>query len=392
MPILVTRARRDTPGCSRVLHLNNAGSSLPPQPVVDAVIAHLQLEAGIGGYEAEAKADASIERTYEAVAELLGCATHEVALTESATTGWQAVFSAIPLTRGDRVLIGRADYASNSIAILQRCRRTGAKLGVIPDDEYGQTSVDALRAMIDDRVKLIALTHVPTNGGLVNPAEAVGAVARAHNITYLLDACQSVGQMPIDVEKIGCDALTFAGRKYVRGPRGTGALYVRRTLLETLEPLALDLRGATWTSADQYEICADARRFETWESCVAARIGLGVAIDYALRLGLDDIATRVTMLAQQLRTQLQEIPGVVVEDLGERKCGIVTFTVEGWDPERIKTALAADKVNVSVSPRHFTLLDMDARGLAKLTRASIHYYNTEEELERFAALIGRIAT
>jgi cysteine desulfurase/selenocysteine lyase len=381
------RARQDTPGCEHVLHFNNAGSSLMPQRVLDATIGHLQLEAQIGGYEAAEQADEAIEHVYDAAARLINCSREEIAVIENATRAWDMAFYALPFRPGERILTAMAEYASNYIAFLQVTQKTGAVVEVIPNDAHGQISLEALRKAIDERVKLIAITHVPTNGGLVNPAIEVGKIAREHGILYLLDACQSVGQMPIDVEQISCDLLSATGRKYLRGPRGTGFLYVRKSVLERLEPPFLDLHAAEWVSKESYVMSPDARRFETWESNFAGKIGLGVAIDYAQEWGMDTVWRRIKSLAYMLRTRLSPLPGIIVRDRGVTQCGIVTFSVEDKNPDEIKLALGKQHINVSVTRRGSTLLDMDARELQSMVRASVHYYNSDDEVERFCRAV-----
>jgi selenocysteine lyase/cysteine desulfurase len=384
----LARARRETPGCKRVVHFNNAGAALMPEPVLEAVVNHLRVEASIGGYEAKEREHESVERVYAAAAQLIGCASDEIAVIENATRAWDMAFYAIKFKPGDRILTAQAEYASNYIAYLQVARRTGAKIEVIPNDEHGQVSVEALRRMMDERVRLISITHVPTNGGLINPAAEVGEVARDAGVLYLLDACQSVGQMPIDVGRIGCDILSTTGRKYLRGPRGTGFLYVRRSLIEELEPPFLDMHAARWVAKDRYEIMPDARRFENWEAYYAGKVGLGVAIDYALSWGLDAIWARVEKLAAMLRARLAALAPVTVHDLGERQCGIVTFSLNGIDAAEVRRHLAERHINVTVSQTEGTLLDMEERGLEAIVRASVHYYNSEEEIELFCEALA----
>jgi selenocysteine lyase/cysteine desulfurase len=386
----IGRARRETPGCERVLHFNNAGAALMPRPVLDAAQDYLTLEAEIGGYEAAERENAAIERFYGTAAKLLGCDADEIAFVENATRAWDMAFYALPFAAGDRILTVRAEYASNVIAFLQVAQRTGAVVEVIPSDETGQVSVEALQEMIDDRVKLIAMTHVPTNGGLVNPAAAVGKVARAAGIPYLLDACQSVGQMPVDVEEIGCDLLSATGRKFLRGPRGTGFLYVRREVGQRLQPPFLDLHAAKWVAPDRYEIRDDARRFENWETNFAGKMALGVAIDYARDWGMAAIWDRVRSLASRLRAELEEIPGVTVRDIGAEQCGILTFTADGIEPRQVKQVLAERSMNVTTSTVASTRFDMEARSLNEVVRASVHYYNDEAEVERFCEGVREI--
>jgi cysteine desulfurase / selenocysteine lyase len=381
----VERARRETPGTRNVAHLNNAGAALPPTCVSKAVIDHLRREAAIGGYEAAAEAHHRVEHTYEAIARLIGSRTDEIAVVENATRAWDMAFYGLEFHPGDRILTARAEYSSNVIAFLQVARHTGAVIEVVDDDETGQVSVDDLRRRLDSGdgpVKLVAITHVPTQGGLVNPAREIGLATREAGVPYLLDACQSVGQLPVDVTDIDCDFLSATGRKYLRGPRGTGFLYVRRSMIDQLEPPFLDLHAARWTAADAYDIRPDARRFENWETNYAAKIGLGTAVDYALSWGIDAIAERVTTLAGRLRNMLRQVDGVTVHDQGQRQCGIVTFTLAGVPAQEVQHQLTRHGVNVSVSLVEYARLDLSHRELPDLVRASVHYYNNADELER----------
>jgi selenocysteine lyase/cysteine desulfurase len=384
----VARARADTPGVEQVAHLNNAGAALSPEPVLEAVFEHLRREATIGGYEAKAEREERIEHSYDAIARLIGSERDEIAIVENATRAWDMAFYSLQLRAGDRILTTHAEYASNYIALRQVADRTGAAVVVVPDDEHGQVDVGALASMLDERVKLVSLVHVPTQGGLVNPAAAVGALTRAAGVPLLLDACQSVGQMPVDVGAIGCDMLSATGRKFLRGPRGTGFLYVRRDLIEGLEPPLLDLHAAEWQADGSYRIRPDARRFENWETNYATKIGLGVAVDYALEWGLESIRQRVYGLAAELRRRLDALDGVRTHDRGEERCAIVSFSVEGHSTEEVVSALVADHINVSLSPGIHSRLDLIERGFESLVRASVHYYNDDTELDR---LVDRVA-
>ncbi|WP_339630614.1 aminotransferase class V-fold PLP-dependent enzyme [uncultured Sneathiella sp.] len=390
MTLDIDKLRAETPGTGTRIHLNNAGAALMPLPVYDAVKDHLDLELAIGGYEAQARAKAAFERTYDAIAELINCDRSEIALVENATVGWQMAFYGMRFETGDRILTVEAEYAANVIAYLQVAKRTGVKIDFVPSDDSGQMDVAALEKMIDDKVKLISVTHVPTNGGLINPAAEIGKVARKHGIPYLLDACQAVGQIPVDVEEIGCDMLSVTGRKYLRGPRGTGFLYVRKGFMDQLEPPFLDMHGAEWISIDQYEMRDDARRFENWEFNVAAVIGLGVAVDYLLDLGIKETSARLCALAATAREKLAALPAITVQDIGAKKGGIVTFTHAEKSANEIKALLAGKAVNVSVTNLSSTRYDLEKRGLESMVRASFHYYNTEEEIDQLITALEAI--
>lgn len=390
-PDEIQALRKETAATRDFLHFNNAGAALMPDVVRDAQLAYTAKEAAIGGYEAMAYYEAQLSHFYEAAAALVNASPREIAFTESATAAWQKVMGTLQWQRGDVILTAMAEYATNYINYLQLKARYGVEVQAVPNDAHGQLDVEALESMLSPAVKLIAITHIPTNGGLINPAIEVGEVARAHGVPYLLDACQSVGQIPVDVEEIGCDFLSATGRKYLRGPRGSGFLYVSEQWLAKAdhEPEWLDLHSAQWQPDGTYKVRRDAKRYEHFERSYAAQYALGVAIDYALSIGMERIGARVTALAQQLREGLAALEGVTVHDLGRRKGGIVSFSIEGGKKMEIVKALHAQGVNISPIFRNGTLLDSEARGLGdELMRASVHYYNTEAEVERFVEVIG----
>nr|WP_249816183.1 aminotransferase class V-fold PLP-dependent enzyme [Bradyrhizobium sp. 138] len=363
-------------------YLHNAGAALMPTPVVAAMKQHIDLESEIGGYAAAGREAARLEAVYGSVARLLNAAPDEIALVENATVAWQMAFYALPFRAGDRILTAEAEYAANYVAFLQVAKRTGAVIDVVSSNATGELDVHALERMIDERVKLIAITWVPTNGGLANPAAEIGKIARSHGIPYLLDACQAVGQMAVDVEAIGCDMLSATGRKFLRGPRGTGFLYVRRGMLQRLEPPMIDHFAAPWVSRNEYRLRDDARRFETWENNYAARLGLGAAVDYALAIGLGPIEQRCRLLAGRLRGGLASIPGIAIRDLGRTPSAIVSFTMRGHEADAIVGSAAAAGITIGASHPSSTRIDAEVRALPPLARASPHYYNTEAEIDR----------
>jgi len=384
----IPAVRAETPGAAFVTHFNNAGASLMPRPVLDTVTGYLEEETRLGGYETAAKRGEAIEAVYESLASLIGSSDSEIALADSATRAWDLAFTGMRFSEGDRILTTTSEYASNVIAFLQVAERAGVAVEVIPDRPTGEIDVDALDAMIDDRVRLIAINHVPTNSGLVNPAADVGRVANDHRVPYLLDACQSVGQMPIDVEEIGCDLLSATSRKFLRGPRGAGFLYVSERMLDQLDPMVLDLHGARWEASDRYEMRPDARRFELWERSPALVLGMGRAASYAMEVGLEQIWERVLELGEMLRRGLSDVEGVIVRDIGSVQGAIVTFTVAGHEAETVREALHAQAINVSVTTPYSARFDAESRDLPNLVRASVHYFNTEDEIDRLVAAVA----
>lgn len=390
MTLDIDKIRAETPGVSEVTHLLASGSGLMPQKVVDAIIDHTMLEARIGGYEAQAQKADQLDSVYDNIASLIGADREEIAIHENATAAWCHAFYALPLKQGDRVLTSEVEYAANYVAFLQRAKRDGIIIDVVPSDENGDLDIEALESMIDGRVALIAITWVPTNGGLVNPAVGVGRVARRYNIPYLLDACQAIGQMPVDVKAIGCDFLTATGRKFLRGPRGTGFMYIAKHLIERIEPVVIDHFAAPWVTKDKYQLRDDARRFENWENSYALRAGLSAAVAYANEMGLENIKERAWALASNLRERLAGITGAHVMDIGSEKCAIVSFTLDKLDARQTVLNLRNQGIVIGVSDPESTRIDAEARHLPTVLRAAPHYYNTEFEIDRLVEAIASL--
>ncbi len=386
----IQRAREETRASEDIIHFNNAGASLMPAPVSDLLHGYLRWEEYYGGYETANKYVDLLEDFYAATAKLLHCKPEEIAYVENATRAWDMAFYSFKFKPGDRILTTIAEYGSNVIAYNQQSKRYGVEVVFVPNDEHGQIDIAAMSELIDERVKLISITHIPTGGGLVNPAAKVGKLAKAAGIPYLLDSCQGVGHIPLDVDELGCDILCGTGRKYLRGPRGTGLLYVRESLVEKLEPPILDQHAAKLISPTEYELRPDAKRFENWEQYFAGKAALGRAIDYALEWDISQTRDRIYALAEKLRGKLTDLDGITLTDEGLEKCGIVTFTAAQIDATSTKKALAAEKINVSTSQGSGNLVSFQQRGLTEVVRASLHYYNTEKEIDHFITTLKKI--
>ena len=388
----VEALRAETPGARKRVHLNNAGAALVPRPVLEAVRGHLDLEAEIGGYEAADQRRGEVEGARTAVAELIGARPSNIAFTEHATASFVQALSSVPFRARDVLLTTRQDYASNQLMYLSLQRRLGVELVRAPDLPEGGVDVMAVEELVHRRrPRLVAVTHVPTNSGLVQDVRAVGEVCRRHDVLYLVDACQSVGQMAVDVAEMGCDFLSVTARKFLRGPRGVGFLYVSDRALDLgLEPLFIDMRGADWMAEDLYQPVPDATRFETWEFAYALVLGLGEAARYALALGMESVRDRAWRLAAHLRERLSVIVPVTVLDRGAVRSAIVTVHVRGKDPAQLVRALRDEGINTSWVPRTSAVLDFDEKAVEGALRISPHYYNTEVELERFLAALAAL--
>ena len=383
--------RADTPGVGHRIHLNNAGAALVPTPVLEAMREHLELEARIGGYEAAELRAEAVQGVYDALAALLATSPGQVALMEHATAAFVAALSAVPFRAGDLLLTTRHDYVSNQIQYLSLARRMGVEVVRAPDAPEGGVDVGAMREIIFRRSpRLVAMSHIPTNSGLVQDVAAVGEACRERDTLFLVDACQSVGQMPVDPVAFGADFLSATARKFLRGPRGAGFLWVSDRALDAgLEPLFPDLRGADWIAEDLHQPAPDARRFESWEFAYALLLGMGEAARYAGRIGLERIRDRAWALAGAVREGLAGIPGVRVLDRGPRLCAIVTVAVDGWEPGALVRALREERINTSALALESAVLDFTEKGVAGALRISPHYYNTHDEVDAVVEALRR---
>jgi selenocysteine lyase/cysteine desulfurase len=387
----VEAVRAATPGAAHAHHFNAAGCSLASDATLAAVIEHLELEARAGGYEAAAEVRPRIDDAYEAAARLLGAQAREIAFVESATVAWRRAIDALRLAPGDRVVVSRSAYVSFALQLLALERERGVVVEVVPNGDDGALDLAQLEVALDDHPALLALAHVPTSSGLVEPVAQAGALARAAGVVFMVDATQTVGQLNVDVGAIGCDLLVTTGRKYRRAPRGTGLLYVRGDLLERLEPAAPDVRGAEWIEDRGWTLDPGARRFETWEASIALRLGLGVALTEAWQLGPAATEAHLTTLAARLREALAQVPGVELADPPAARSAIVTFHVPGLASADVAAALAQRRVNVVAVPAAHGLWDLGPRGLTAVVRASPHVYDNDDDLQALLDGVGAIA-
>lgn len=388
----IEKLRADTEGCQGDLaHFNNAGASLMPASVVQAVRKHLDLESRIGGYEAAARMQSEFAQIYHDVANLINADHEEIALLNNATEAWNAVFYSMNWAADDEVITTQSEYNSNMISFRHLEKRVGIRVIMAPDHVDGIVDLEALEQLISGQTKLIAISHIPTNEGLVQPAARIGEIAKAHDVPFLLDACQSVGQMPVDVQKIGCTMLSATGRKYLRGPRGTGFLWMRKDWIARTIPYVLDTRSARWDRIDGFTIAPDARRFELWEKNVSGLLGLGAACRYARDIGPEQIWRRIKQSSDDLRARLSALPGITVQDRGAQLSGIVTFCHTDITAQEYVARLRDEfQINTSVTTTQLTRKDLLGQGTYELVRASVHAFNSDAELSRLIKAVETI--
>ena len=386
----IERIRSETPGCSQKIHFNNAGSSLSPQSVIDAVISHLTQEQEVGGYEAAEDARYLLNNFYVEFAELLNCEESEIAFIENSTRAWELAVHSIKWAYGDQIITAENEYGSNYLGLLHVAKQKSLELITVPCDEFGVVSLSQLEKSVTSKTKLIALTHIASQRGDIQPASDVGAIAKKNDVLFLLDACQSVGQINLDTKELNCDFLCGSGRKYLRGPRGTGFLFVSNKIFQSLEPIFLDLHSASWRDSNSYEFVKSAQMFECYERNVAAMIGLSTAVQYLSKLGINAIEERTSHLSLSLIEGLSKLKDIKILEKSHHRSSIITFTKDNIDAKVLRDELQKRNINVSVCKQQNSQLDLGMELTGDVTRVSLHYYNTQQEISRFLQALEEI--
>lgn len=389
---LAERTRNDTPGAATVVHLNNAGCSLATDSVLAAQHAYLDAEATLGGYETALAHEEVAARFYELGAQVIRADADEMGYCHSATHAWRKVLFSLPLLQGATIAFDESIYGGNLIALLDGQRRLGWRLIPIPIAPSGLIDGEVLADVLDrSRVDLLAVTHMPAQSGVVNDLQLIARNAEAGGALTLVDACQSLGHVPIDVTRDRIDAMVFTGRKYLRAPRGTGGYFVRRTLLEGLAPFAPDIQSAEVLDRRMaWRIRDGSRRLEEWERNWANVIGAVAALEYLVGLDASWIFSRISRTAEQLVATLRTVPGVEVRRRSAERGGIVVFDVPGRDLLEIRDRLRGAGVNVMFAGPQNAPLEMFARQERGWLRASVHYFNDESDLESLRSELLRI--
>ncbi len=352
-------------------YLNHAACGLLPDAALHAMHGYALREQALGAYGAARQVQAEIEQLYQGIAATIHAQPQDIALTQGNSDGWSLVVSAMDWSGGGRILAPRSEWGGNLGILMQLSAQCGVQVEEIPSDADGAVDLEALETLLRTPASLVVLTWMPANSPLVQPAEAVGALCAQAGVPLLVDAAQAVGQWPVDVRQLQCAALTAPGRKWLRGPRGTGFVYVHPDFLPRLRPLTADHFSRPWQTGNTWTYRADARRLEQSEASVALRLGLGAALAAWNALGMERIHGEIQKRADWLRDGLDCLPGIRAHRSGRHaSSGIVTLECSRHDAAALHRGLQERGVEAALSPVAFTPWDMQARGLSAVLRLS----------------------
>jgi selenocysteine lyase/cysteine desulfurase len=391
-PIDPVEEQARTPGSSSRHHLNAAGAALQTTDTVEAVVRHLRLEEAVGGYEAATRKAESAAAVYDTAAIIVGAQPEEIALFDSATTAMRQVIETLRLRRGRRIVASRSTYVSQALHLMTIAREQQLELVIVPNDESGTIDLTELDAALDGTTESVVFAaHLSTSCGAVEPVVEIGRIAAAHGALFVLDATQSVGQIPVDVREVGCDVLVTTGRKFLRAPRGTAFAYVSESLSARLVPNAPDVRGSSWTSEQDWSVVPSARMLETWEHSIAGRLGLAAALEQAVVRGIPETHSYVSQLAETARERLGSIRGVRLADPPGSRSGIVTFQIEGTIEQVACEEMRKSGVYAIAVPAGHAQWDLGARGITSVIRASVHVYNDLADIDALTDEVEKLA-
>lgn len=375
-------------------YLNNAGSSLMSHETINSVIDHLSLECRVGGYRAASMCELQIEDFYGLAAKLVGAPSSTcIAFMDSASRAWNMALYGLPLCDGDEIVTLSSEFGTNLVSIFHFASKVGAKVTVLECDPSGFFDMSELRKCLERGARLIAISHVAAHASIVNPVEEIGKLVAQFEALYLVDGCQAAGQMDIDVVEIGCHAYTATGRKWLRGPRGTGFLYVKESSL--ISPLYVDLASADLAFGNDGKpsgvtIGSDARRFELWERSIASMIGLKVALSQYLALDQNDVHARMRTASLDLRKCISANSNLKLIGNEASNSSIVGFyTLDPSREDALKRAFEDAEIQISTMgdwdcPMHFP-----KNGAGSIFRLSPHYYTEHDTVDLAKAVIQK---
>lgn len=362
----VTMQFKTNPQC----YFNHGGCSFITTSTLDAVVKQLRHEQEMGNAVADLMSSADRSSVYKLAAQTVGANEEDVALTDSHTTGWAKSLQTISLNAGDVILTNRSEWGGNLSSLQKLAHLHGSSVVVMPTTAYGSVCLKSLAALMSKSVKLISVSWIGSNGGHVEPVAEIGELAQAHGVPYFLDASQVVGQMPVNVQHIGCDVLTAPGRKWLRGPKGTGFMYLRPEFLEKCQ------ETAQADSAADSSTPLTAKYFEVSSASVPLQMGLLAALAQLEQVGVETIQKQILTRSQYLWERLQGIPGVNCICPVAPQHGLVSFNVVGHPATAVRQKLMGIGIEVAANLATFTPLDMHERQLDAVVRASPHACTT----------------
>jgi cysteine desulfurase / selenocysteine lyase len=376
-------------------YLNNAGAGIMSTKTYEVIINYLKLEREIGAYHAAAKSKTLSDNFYINAAKLINAnSPSEIAYMDSASRGWNMIVYGTPLKKGDTILTLSSEFGTNLITLFNYAKLNDFKVCVIKCDINGSFLIEEIENKLKEGAKLIAISHAVAHGSIINPVEEIGKLAKKYGAYYIVDGCQTVGQIKVDVQSIQCDAYMTTGRKWLCGPRGTGFLYVKSS--SQMRTTQLDLASADLIFDDnlnliRIEVRNDAKQFELWEKSFANLLGLSSAIEECLESKIEVISVKIQELSNKLRFAASSNENIKLIGKTISLSGILGFYLDDYSKESY-VQNEFDKFDLRIS----TMSDWDCpmhfpkNGANKIFRLSPHFYTDNDTIEKACEIISKI--